>query len=233
VSTSRWPKGRQAAGLAGIVFGVLSAAIFPAIYPDFPPPLGGAASEIVRFHGAHGRDFLIGNYLGLLAMIPGLFKLSYLVRLFRMHEAAESTKSLFVLCTGVFAFGVSTCDLLVFQAIPFVARPGLDAGAKAVSDIAFAGFAIVLIGLAGFMWAIAWANEERWVLPRWLTRAGIPLGIVSLAGSVGACISAPSFWAGGGAMSSICLGAFLVWFFLVDLALLGVTKTGDLRPLVA
>lgn len=211
------PQGNKTAGVCGILFALLSAAIFPVLFPNFPPPLGGNAEDIVAFHSAHPLPFLIANYLGVLAMVPGLVKLSYLTAIFRRADRPDGWLSWFVLSTGVWAFTVGTCDLLAYQAISFLATPELQAGAKALSDLASAGFALFLIAQFGFVVAIVWATFITRALPQWVAVSGCVVALFSLVGSVGANLSQPIFWAGGGPMSGISLGVFLGWFVMLDL----------------
>lgn len=210
------PLGNKIAGICGIIFALLSAAIFPAIFPNFPPPLGGAADDIVAFHQTQGLAFMIANYLGVLAMIPGLIKLSYLVKVFRLAEKQDDWLSLFVLSSGIFAFAIGTCDLIFFQTLSFLAEPELKVGAKALSDLASAGFALFLVGQLAHAMAIVWATIATRALPKWVAISGCFVMVFSFVGSLGANLSQPAFLAGGGDMSGIALGVFLGWYAALD-----------------
>lgn len=66
--------GLRAAGWAGIVFSVLSLIVIPLSFPP-PPPLGATGAEFSAYYDAHRWGFLIGNYLGIAAFIPGFLQL--------------------------------------------------------------------------------------------------------------------------------------------------------------
>ncbi len=119
----------------------------------------------------------------------------------------------------MFAHAVGTCDLMVYQAIPFLAESKLEAGAKALSDVASAGFALYLVGQSGVALAVAWANKASRVFPQWLTVLGYPVAALSLVGSFGAVVTSSRFVAGGGPLSGICLGVFLTWYASLDIVL--------------
>ncbi len=225
-SLSRWPDGRRAAAFHGIAFAVLSAAIFPAVAPDLHPTLGSNAESVLAFHAAHRLPFLIANYLGVVAMLPGLVKVAYLAARFRQAEEKGGWLWILVLASGIFALAIGTADLMTFQTIPFLAKPGLEVGAKVLSDLASSGFALFLVAEAGFTFAIVWATIATRALPRWVAWVGIPVGGVALIGSLGS-VWTPGVLAGGGVISCIGLGAFLVWFAGIDLVFLGFLNASE------
>ncbi len=183
------------------------------------PVLGASPASIASYFSSHRMQFLVGNYLGIAAMIPGLLALSYLSALFRRAEDNEGWSWLVVLSSGIFAFGVATADLVVFQAIPFLSAPGLELGAKVASDIAEAGFALAMLPVSGFALAVAWACRATNALPRWVAPSGIVTAAISFAASLGS-IWTPPFLAGGGPVTSLALFVFACWFGAIGVALL-------------
>src|SRR5262245_28453116 len=61
-------EGRRLAGVSGIVYVVLSLVVGLMVPP--PPTLETPAHEVVAYFAAHRQPFLVGNYLGVLALAP-------------------------------------------------------------------------------------------------------------------------------------------------------------------
>lgn len=214
--------GNGTAAVCGLIFAAFSAAIFPAAFPNFPPALGAAAADIAAYYASHGHAFRIANYIGVLAMPAGLVKITYLAEVFSSSGSSGRLPSRLVFGSGLFALAVGTGDLVAFQAVTFPSDPGFASATKAVSDLASAGFALFLVAQFTHVAAIAWAAAATGALPRWVSVTGAIVAAVSLAGSLGANFSHPTFFSGGGPMSGIALGVFLAWYSVLDLHFLRV-----------
>src|SRR5438105_12938327 len=126
------------AGISGILFVILSLAILAAGPP--PPTLTSPAQEIVAYYPAYRLAFLIGNYLGVLAFVPGFVLMAYLTGLLKQAEGEAGWLWIIVLGSFLVTAAVSIADLILFQATAISADPGNEAVAKALSDLANLGF---------------------------------------------------------------------------------------------
>lgn len=206
------PPGRRLAGVAGIVFAVLSLIVIP-LSPETPPPLGSSPAEIAGYYAAHRLPFLIGNYLGVAAFVPGFIQLAFLAALIRRAEGQDGWLSMLVLSSGTFVYGVGAAVLLVFQAVPFLIGPGREGALEAMASLANAGFALIFLAGLAFVLAVVWATLSTGALPRWFAYAGVLVAIVSLAQSAGAIVTEPRWLAGGGLATSLAFMAFFGWLF--------------------
>ncbi len=218
MSELSWPKGHRAAGVAAIAFALLSLAIFPAVAPDVLPPLGASPASVSAYFASHRMPFLIGNYLGIAALVPGLVTLSYLCALFRRAEEPEGWSWLIVMSSGVLFFGVAAVDLIVFQVVPFLSTPGLEASARVASDIAEAAFALLMLPALAFTLSVAWSIHQTSALPRWIATSGVVTAILSLVASFGA-IWTPPWLVAGGPVTSLVLVVLAGWFVAIGVVL--------------
>lgn len=218
-----WPKGRRVAGIAAIVFAILQLVVFPAVAPDVLPVLGASPASVVSYFASHKMAFLIGNYLGVLGVVPGLVTLSYLTALFRRREGEDGWLWLLVFGSGLFAFGVATTALIVLQAIPFLSAPGLEVGAKAISDLGEVAFALMMVGVLAFALSVAWATLVTRALPRWVATWGFVTAGVAFVASLGS-IWTPPVLAGGGPVTSLALVVWVCWFGAISWPLLRGTR---------
>jgi hypothetical protein len=222
-----WPPGQRIAGLAGILFVVSSLIVIP-LSPVIPPPLGSSAAEISAYYAGHGIPFLIGNYLGVAAFLPGFVQLAFLTALVRRAEGGDGWLAPLVLGTGTFAYGFGAVALTLFQALPFVIAPGMEPAVHGVAGLANVGFALFFLPASAFAGSVAWAVLSTRVLGRWLGYAGAFVALVSFVASLGALTTTPRWLAGGGVASSLALVLFFVW--LLALALTFLRSSGDHSP---
>jgi len=201
-------------GVAGVAFVVLSVVIVFAA--PFWPPLGASAADVVAWHTAHRMPFLVGNFLAVAAAVPSLVQLAVVVALIKRADE-RGWLWLAVLASAVLAHAVGATVLMVYQAIPFVLD---DAGAaKALSDLAGAGFALFLLPLGAFLSFTTWAIRRTRIFPAWLGHVGVALALVVFAGSVGAIV-ADGPLAGGGAVTAWSVTAFFVWCLALSIVMI-------------
>jgi hypothetical protein len=205
------PNGGRVAGIAAIVFATMQLVIFPAVAPDVLPVLGASPASVVSYFASHKMPFLIGNYLGVLGLVPGLVTLSYLAALFRRREGEEGWLWLLVFGSGLFAFGVGATVLVVLQAIPFLSVPGLEVGARACSDLGAIAFALMMIGVLALALSVAWATLVTRALPRWVATWGFVTAGVAFVASLGSIWTPPAL-AAGGPVTALALVVFACWF---------------------
>ncbi|MEK7690770.1 MAG: hypothetical protein AAB425_07095, partial [Bdellovibrionota bacterium] len=106
---------------------------------------------------------------------------------------------------------------IVFQVLPFLILPEHASVAQALSDLASLGFALFFVPLAAFVAAVSWAGMRFKLLPIWAHRSGMAVAVLSAVASVGANLPHPSPLAAGGPFCGLGLGAFIVWFWAIDL----------------
>lgn len=209
---SEWPKGRYLAGAAGIVFATLSLIVIP-LSPELPPPVGASAGAISGYYVKHGLSFLIGNYLGVVAFLPGFVQLAYLAALVHRNEAQDGWLGSLVLVTGTFAYGFIAGVLLVFQALPFILRD--DSAALALGAFASVGFALAFVPVSAFAFTVAWATFATRVFGRWFAYVSLFVGFLAVFASTGALTTSPAWLAGGGLCTNAAFVTFFGWTFVL------------------
>jgi len=141
-------RSNRIAGWSGIVFSILSLAVLPVVISPAPPAVGVPGAEVAAWFDAHRTGFLIGNYLGILAFVPGFVQLAVLVASIRKAEPEGGWLAYLVFGSGTFAYAVFACSLCVFQALPFLVAPHLHLSIEAIGSLA----------------AAVWAGPERQVV---------------------------------------------------------------------
>src|SRR6185369_3766701 len=106
----------RAAGIAGIIFFVLSGAIV--VLSPFWPPLGASMVDVTQYYLHHRTPFLVGNYLAVAAAVPSFIQIAYVVMLFKRAEGESGWLWLTVLLSALFAHALGAVALLAYQAIP-------------------------------------------------------------------------------------------------------------------
>ncbi len=203
-------RSNRIAGWAGIVFSLLSLAVIPLALPP-PPALGAGGAAFAEWFVAHRLGFLVGNFLGVAAFFPGLVQLAVLAARVRRAEGEAGWLGSLVLVTGAFAYAVFACSLAVFQALPFVARPGLDGPMEAMGTLASVWFALDGLAALPFVLAVGWAVAATRIFPRWFVRASWAVALLALVMSLGALSAEPVWLAGGGPATGIGFVAFCAW----------------------
>ena len=203
-------KERLLAGAAGILFSVLSLAVIP-LSPEIGAPIGSSADDLVGYYVRHRSGFLIGNYLGVAAFLPGFVQLAILSSWIRRQEEPDGWLSSLVLATGTFAYSVGACVLIVFQVLPFLMDGEARVGAPAVASLANVGFCLFLLAGMPFLASLGWATLATRVFPKWLGLTSVAMAIGGIAVSLGALTTQPRWLAAGG----LATGIGFVGFFAV------------------
>jgi hypothetical protein len=223
MTTADETRAYRAAGWAGIVFSVLSLIVLPlAASPLNPPPpvLGASGAEYASWYGLHRTGFLVGNYLGILAFVPGFVQLVVLAARVKRVEGEHGWMGSLVLCTGTFAYAVFACSLVVFQALPFLAERRLEAANEAMGALGAVWFALDGLAALPLVLAVAWATTRTGALPRWFGRTSWVVSIVAAAMSLGGLTSTPAWLAGGGAVTAVGFIGFFVWTTILSVIFL-------------
>ncbi len=207
------------AGWAGIVFSLLSLIVVPLVAsPVMPPPtLGSNGATFVAWFEAHRTGFLVGNYLGIAAFIPGLFQLAVLGARVRRLEGPDGFLGDLLLASGTFTYAVFACSLALFQVLPFLVD---RAAAEALGWFASVWFALDGLAAVPFVLAVGWAVQSTGVLPRWLVRGSWLVAAVALFMSSGGLTASPGWLAGGGPVTFVGFVAFFLWTGAISIAMI-------------
>lgn len=205
---------QRIAGWCGLVFTVLSLIVIPltAGGSEQLPALGGPGEGFARWYGAHKTGFLVGNYLGIAAFVPGFVQLAVLAALFRKKDDEDRWFGAFVLASGTFTYCVFACSLAVFQALPFLVDPASPQASLAAGTIASVWFALDGLAAVPFLLAVAWATlATKEVLPRWFASFTWVVTALAIVMSLGSIWIEPAWLAGGGPATIAGFFAFFVW----------------------
>jgi hypothetical protein len=215
------PKERsdRIAGWAGIVFSVLSLAVIPLALPP-PPALGTGGAGFAEWFGTHRVGFLVGNYLGVGAFLPGFVQLAALAARVRRAEGEGGWLASLVLGTGTFAYAVFGCSLMVFQTLPFLTQPRLEAPMEAMGTFGAVWFALDGLAAFPFVVAVGWAASATRVLPRWFSNTTWVVASLALVMSLGGLTAEPAWLAGGGPATGLGFVGFFVWTLLLGVVFL-------------
>jgi len=203
---------------AGIIFSVLSLVVFPLVMasPSSPPPIvGQSGAEVAVWFDQHRRGFLLGNYLGVAAFLPGFVQLTVLAARIKRAEGEGGFLGTLILTTGTFGYAVFACSLIAFQAMPFLLAPHLQAAIEALGSLTAVWFA--LDGLAAFplLIAVGLAARSTRVLPPWFARFTWVIAFFAFAMSLGSLTASPPWLAAGGMVTGVGFIGFFVWTFVL------------------
>ena len=208
---------RRLAGISGVVFVVLSVAILATAPP--PPTLTSSAAEIVTYYADHQGGFLLGNYLGALALVPAFVVLVYLAVTIRDAEAGRGSLWVLAITTSATALGVTIVLFALLQAAAVVAPAGPPSTAKAVSDVANVTFGFFFVPMGAAVGAIAWGFLATRTMPVWIGWSGIVVALLQLVGSLGTVVITGPL-AAGGIVTLVAFSALIAWFLVISVILL-------------
>lgn len=206
---------QRIAGWSGLVFTALSLVVIPltAGGSEQLPAVGGSGEAFARWYAAHKTGFLVGNYLGIAAFVPGFVQLAVLAALFRKKEDdADRWFGAFVLASGTFTYCVFACSLVAFQALPFLVDPASPQASLAMGTLASIWFSLDGLAAIPFLLAVGWAAlATKDVLPRWFASLTWLVTAIAIVMSLGSIWIEPSWLAGGGPATIAGFFAFFVW----------------------
>lgn len=199
------------AGWAGIAFGLLSVVVVPMTAGTSPPPsLGGEGPAFAAWYRAHRVGFLVGNWLGIAAFIPGFVQLAVLAARLRAAPRGQGWGGL-VLATGTFTYSVFACSLIVFQALPFVVAPAHAEAAYVLGTLCSLWFSLDGLAAVPFVLAVGAAAAATGALPRSFVRASWATAVLAVVMSLGSLKASPAWLAAGGLLTFFGFGAFFAW----------------------
>jgi hypothetical protein len=201
----------RVAGWAGVVFSVLSLIVIPLAFPP-PPALGASGPVFAEWYGAHRWGFLIGNYLGIAAFIPGLLQLAIVAHRIKRAEAEkDGWLGPLVIASGTFTYAVFGCSLVVFQTLPFLTSARLEGPMEAMGSFATIWFALDGLAALPLVLAVGWAVLATGFLPSWFARFSWLVAVLCLVMSLGSLTSEPAWLAGGEPATALGFVAFFGW----------------------
>jgi hypothetical protein len=200
------------AGWAGIVFSVLSLIVLPMALPPPPPPaLGATGAQLATWFADHKLGFLVGNYLGILAFVPGLVQLAVLAARVRRLQGPNGWFSSLILATGAFTYAMFACSLALFQVLPFLVDARQHDMAEAMGSLAMVWFALDGLGALPLVLFVGWAGRATGALPKWFAPYSWLTALLATVMSLGALTTQPAWLAAGGPVSGLGFIAFFVW----------------------
>jgi hypothetical protein len=198
------------AGWSGIVFSLLSLIVIPLTASPLPV-LGAAGADYARWYTAHRNGFLVGNFLGLAAFLPGLVQLVVLAAAIRRREGDGGWLSTLVLSSGVFTYAIFFCSLVVFEALPFLLATRSIDSLEAMGTLGNVWFAVDGLAAVPLVVAISWAARRTGVLPSWFVAFGWVVALLASIMGLGGITASPAWLAGGGAATFAGFTAFFIW----------------------
>ncbi len=203
-------RANRIAGWSGIAFSLLSLIVLPLAYPP-PPALGATGGAFATYYREHRVGFLVGNYLGIAAFVPGFVQLAILTSRIRRAEGAHGWFATLVLATGTFTYAVFACSLVVFQVMPFLTDATMHGEAHAMGTLGGVWFALDGLAALPLVTSVAWAGRETKVLPRWFVAFSVAACLLAGAMSAGSLTTDPAALRGAAALAGIGFLTFFVW----------------------
>ena len=213
------PRADRVAGWSGIVFSVLSLIVIPLVVTP-PPALGATAEGFAAWYSEHRLGFLVGNYLGIAAFVPGFVQLAVLAARIRARDEPSGWLASFVLASGTFTYAVFACSLVAFQALPFLADPKTPQATLAVGTLGAIWFALDGLVAVPLILAVGWATLATGALPRWFAHLSWAIASLALLMSLGGIVDRPAWLAGGGPATFAGFVGFFVWTFVLGVLFL-------------
>ncbi len=208
---------RRVAGASGVIFVLLSVAV--AVTAPPVPSLATSGPDVVAYYTKNQDGFLIGNYLGAIALIPGIIVILYLAILIRDSEPGRGFVWLLALVTNTTAIAAGVAGFALLQTAAVVAPSSPPQLALAVNDAAWMIFGMFFIPQAAGVASLAWGFLRTGVLPRVIGWAGVPVAAAMLVASVGTVVRTEPL-AAGGVATLVALGLFVIWLLVISAVLL-------------
>jgi hypothetical protein len=213
------------AGWSGLVFSALSLIVIP-LAPSIAPALGASGASFSQWYAEHHWGFLIGNYLGILAFLPGFVLLAVLTARIRHREGVTGWMGWLVFGTGAYAFAIFAASLILFQTMPFLTGPKLGVAAETLGTFSVIWFSLDGLAAMPFVLATGWAALSTEVLPRWFANLSFLVGGLCFLMSLGSLSATPTWFAAGGPLTALGFVAFFGWTTALSVVLL---RTGRAR----
>lgn len=210
------------AGWNGIVFSILSLIVIPLTAGGSQqlPALGATGEQFAAWYAAHKMGFLVGNYLGIAAFIPGFVQLAVLAAAIRAKEDAKSFFGAFVLATGTFTYTVFACSLVAFQVLPFLIDPASPQAMLAMGTLGAIWFSLDGLAAVPMLLAVGWATLATGIFPRWFASFSWVTIAIAILMSIGSICDRPAWLAAGAQATLLGFFAFFVWTSVLSILML-------------
>ncbi len=204
----------RAGGWCGIAFSALSLIVIPLTATPSTgvlPALGTSPEDFAAWYSTHKMGFLVGNYLGIAAFVPGFVQLAILYAVIRAKEKEPAFLAPFVLASGTFTYAVFACSLVAFQALPFLTDPYSPPAMMAMGTLGSIWFALDGLAAIPFLLAVGWATLATGALPRWFASVTWVTIAFAILMSLGAIWDEPRWLAAGSKATLLGFFVFFVW----------------------
>jgi hypothetical protein len=183
------------------------------------PTLTASGSEIVSYFANNQTGFLVGNYLGAVALLPGFLVVAYLTAQIRAGEPDGGSLWVLVVVSNTVAFASAMVIFVLLQTAAVVAPGAPPQTAKAFSDAGNMAFAFFFLPMGAAVGSMAWGFLATRTMAGWVAWLGLGAAVIQLVGSLGTVIVTGPVAAGGIATLAAFV-AFIAWFALVSVVLL-------------
>jgi hypothetical protein len=183
------------------------------------PTLNSTGADIVAYYTDHQYGFLVGNYLGAVAVLPAIIVIVYLTMLVRDAEPGRGWIWLVIAISTASGFGEAFVLFAALQAAAAVSPHATPQTAKALSDLANIVFAFFFVPNVAIVGSLAWGFLATRTMPAWTGWAGLTVSAIQLLGSLGTIVITGPM-AAGGILTVATLGAFLAWLLAISVVLL-------------
>jgi hypothetical protein len=217
---------RRFAGASGVVFVLLSVVIGVSAPPI--PTLATSGPDVVTYFSKNQGGFLIGNYLGAAALIPGIIVVLYVTIAIRDAEPGRGYVWLIALVTNTTSIAAAITAFALLQAAAVVAPSSPPQLALAITDAGLMSFGLFFLPQAAGVASLAWGFLLTGTMPRAIGWAGVPVAAVMLVASVGTIVRTEPLAAGG--LATVAgIGLFFIWFLAISAVLLAPPRRSTTR----
>ena len=177
---------RRVAGACGVAFVVLSVAIVVTAPPL--PTLATSGADVVAYFAKNQGGFLIGNYLGAVALLPGLVLILYLTIAIRDGETGRGYIWLLALVANTSALAVAVAVFVLLQAAAVVAPGSPPQVGLALTDAGMMAFGLFFLPQAAGVAALAWGFLLTGTMPKLIGWSGYLVAAAMVVASVGTVV---------------------------------------------
>jgi hypothetical protein len=218
--TDRIPQ--RVAGIAAILFVIALVVSTFALTPSGMPKPNDSAARWASYISAHRGTLQVGNYVGGIATIAGLFYIAALSNFFARLEGALRGPSTLILVGGVTTAAVATAGGLFSAVLDYRTGLGSDLSVvRVLVDAQNLSFVFILFPLAVWIGGAGISTLRNGGLPRWVGILALADAVVSVAGGAAEATHGVFRTHGPfGGIGFIAFLAFLLWSLIAGVLLL-------------
>jgi hypothetical protein len=189
--------------------------------PGEPPRASESAAQVASTVSGHRSEFLVGTFLGGLALIFGAW-FFVAVRSWLGEESPESDETYpgVALAGGLLFLVLTLMGFVLFYGIAFQTATAQDlAVVRGLADAGNSAFQIAKFGLATFVIFTAVSARRDALLPAWITGVGLGAGLLSIFGGISLFATGPATEFGS-AFDLLSVVPAVMWMILLSVRML-------------